>query len=263
MTALLIRAEILKLSRQRGLFFFGFLLVPLFSTFVSFALGGSVLPRGDGHAAIPLFHSMARALTIGGNPIAQLFFALGAASIFTVDYRYSGWRHIVPRCKRAHLLGGKIAACALFVGLSLVLVAAGDVCANLVVALARGMKPEVTDMEVPYIFRSLLSFSISFVELCALSGTVAAIATMTRSMMAAVLAPFLLSLVATSAEAYFGHAVTTIPLPTFAADAIRLGLGEGGFSPAAGTGALILAGWCVIAFGLAIALFQRQDLVAE
>jgi vacuolar-type H+-ATPase subunit I/STV1 len=262
MTALLIRAEILKLSRQRGLFFFGFLLVPLFSTFLSFALGGSVLPD-DGRAAIPLFHSLTRALTIGGNPIAQLFFALGAASIFTVDYRYSGWRHIVPRCKRAHLLGSKIAAFTLFAGLSLVLVAAGDVCANLVVALARGMKPVVTDTEIPYMFRSLLSFLISFVELCALSGIVAAIATMTRSMMAAVLAPFLMSLVATSAEAYFGHAVTAVPLPTFAADAIRLGLGEGGFAPGAAMGALVLASWCVIAFGVAIAIFQCQDLVAE
>jgi hypothetical protein len=259
----LVRAEALKLRRQRAALFFGFFLVPAFATFISCALGGSLSPRGDGHAILPLFHSITRALGIGGNPIAQLFFALGAATIFSVDYRYSGWRHIVPRSGRASLIGAKIIVFALFAGASLLLVAAGDILANLIVALIRGMTPVVIDRDALSIRQAILSFGISLLELVALGGIVAAVATATRSMMAAVILPFLLSLAASSAEAYLGNAIVRFPLPTFAADALRLWLGGGAVPAPATIAALSLTGWCIVGFGLAITLFQRQDLVAE
>jgi hypothetical protein len=262
MTLSLIRAEAIKATRQRGAFLSAFLLVPAFTTFLTCVLGGGILPAGQSEAVVPLFHSMARSLAVGGNPIAQLFFALGAASIFTVDYRYSGWRHLVPRSARSSLLGAKILAFALFAGASLLLVAAGDALAHGLVAAVRGIRPMVTDGDGASVADLCRAFAISWVELLSLGAIVAAVATVTRSTMAAVLLPFLLCLFASASEAYWGNPAAGIPLPTFAADALRTSLSDG-LSPVAIRSAATLAVWCVAGFALAILLFQRQDLVAE
>jgi hypothetical protein len=268
---LCIRAEMLKLSRQRAALFWGFLLVPVFTTFVTCVLiGGGPPPLATGHAinAIQPVHSAARALSVGGNPIAQLFYAIGAAAIFAVEYRYSGWRHIVPRASRRSLLVSKFATFILFAATSLVLVAAGDALVTVVLPLGLGSKLVMTDLSTASSTVFLLSFLISLAELLVLAGLVALVAVSTRSAMGAIIAPFLLSLAATVVEGYLaGSGGTAIPLPTFAGDALRHWLASATSSPELARSALVglvtLIGSALASLGLTIAVFSRQELVSE
>jgi hypothetical protein len=266
-----VRAEIVKLTRQRGALFWGFLLVPAFTTFFSLLLVGSGPPPGAGIGAgtaagavnaIQPFHSAARALNVGGNPIAQLFFAIGAAAIFVVDYRYSGWRHLVPRASRARLLFAKFVTFALFAGGSLMLVAIGDAVVSFGAPLARPMKWVVADPGQGGIV--LLSFLISWLGLVAFGALVAAVVVATRSATGAIVAPFLLSLAATMAESWLaGQGGAPIPLPTFAGDSLRAWLAGSASAGAAQAGLATLVAWAAASGAIAAAIFIRQDLVGE
>ncbi|MES2444309.1 MAG: ABC transporter permease [Pseudomonadota bacterium] len=264
----MIAAEILKLRRQRAALFWGFLFLPLFMTLLAFLLGGGLVkPPPDALVSeIRLFRSVVRTLSVAGNPIAQLFYAVGAAAIFAVEYRYSGWRHLVPRAPRERLLAAKFAAFALFAALSLVLAVAGDLLVMLAMPFVQGLNPAIVETPPGAATILLLAFLVSFAELMALGGLVALVAVTTRSAMGAILVPFLLSLGAAAAGAYFGEAVRTLPMPTYAAEALRHWL-ESGPSPASDRAALIglatLLAWIAAGFGAAIALFRRQDLVSE
>jgi len=258
----MIGAEILKLRRQRWLFFCGFLLVPLFMTLIAFMLGGMLKPPpGAAVNEIRLFRSLFRTFSVGGNPIAQLFFAIGAAGIFAVEYRYSGWRHLVPRAARERLMIAKFAAFALFAALSLALAGTGDLIVTLILPFVQGLKPLIADAPSSAAVILILAFFVSLAELLALGGLVALVAVATRSGMAAILLPFLLSLGAAAAGAYLGESVHRIPWPGFAADALRQWLSGAG--PAPLLPALTLLGWIALPFAGAVALFRRQDLVSE
>jgi hypothetical protein len=151
--------------------------------------------------------------------------------------------------------------CAL-AALSLLLAAGGDAVANLLVAVARGMKPIVTDFDGASAIYLGGAFVISLAELLTLGAIVAAVATVTRSMMAAVMLPFLVSLAASSAEAYFGSSSAGVPLPNIAADTLRASLdGEATSSILGSVGTLAV--WCATGVLLTIGVFQRQDLVTE
>ncbi len=271
MRPLSLRAEIIKLTRQPGALFWGFLFIPLFTTFVTGVLIGAGPPplakTGVIEAITPL-HAVARALSVGGNPIAQLFYAIGAAAIFGVEYRHAGWRHIVPRAPRWTLIAAKAAAFVLFAAASLILVALGDALVTVAVPLVRGTSFGIADLNMASGVTLILSLSISLFELVTLAGLVALVAVATRSATGAIIAPFLLSLAATMAESYLaGTGGATIPLPTFAGDALRHWLADTTVSPefgrAAGYALATLIGWAVTSFGLAIILFSRQDLVSE
>jgi hypothetical protein len=220
-----LRAEIIKLTRQRAVLFWGFLFIPVFTTFVTCVLVGGGPPPLAAHPAanvIEPLHSAARALNVGGNPIAQLFFAIGAAGIFSVEYRYSGWRHIVPRAPRWTLIVSKFIAFMLFATASLVLVALGNLLVVVALPFALGGRPVITDLDLVSTGLLLMSLLISLIELAVLAGLVALVAVATRSAMGAIIGPFLLSLTATMAESYLaGMGGAIVPLPTFAGDALR------------------------------------------
>ena len=264
---LAIRAEALKLSRQRAGIFWGFVFIPAFMILIALLFGGAFLkpPPGAVVSDVHLIRSVVRVLSIGGNPMAQLFYAIGAAAIFAVEYRYSGWRHLVPRMSRESLMVSKFAAFALFAGVSLLLAAAGTALVVMLVPLVQGLHP-VTDVTAGASTLILLSFLVSFAELLALAATVALIAVITRSTMGAILVPFVLSLVSAAAGAYLGDSVRNIPLPIFAGDALRQWIASPLSTPldqAALIGLATLAVWAAGGLGLAIALFRRQDLVSE
>lgn len=259
----MILAEILKLRRQRAALFWGFVFIPLFMTLLGFLLGGGLLkpPPGALVSEVRLFRSMIRTLSVSGNPIGQLFYAIGGAAIFAVEYRYSGWRHLVPRAPRERLLGAKLAAFALFAALSLLLALAGDVVAMLVIPFIQGLHPVIADIPANAAAALLLAFSIAFAELMALAALAMLVAVATRSAMAAILVPFLFALGTAAAGAYLGaDAVRNLPLPGYAADALRHWL-EGDGAPVIAT--LTLLGWIALPFAAATLLFRRQDLVSE
>ena len=74
--------------------------------------------------------------------------------------------------------------------------------------------------------RLVTGLIISLAELAALGATAALVATVTRSGMAAILAPFLLALGAAAAGAYLGKDVQILPWPGYAAEALRTGMGS-------------------------------------
>ena len=251
--------------------FWGFLAVPMFATLAAFALELSMAGAHSLAAALEVhpIRSAMRAVALGGNPVAQLFFAIGAAGLFTVEYRYSAWRHVVPRCSRPRLMLAKLAAFALLAAGSLTLICAGDALASLVLPLTRGVA--MTDAP-PATFAGLLAaWLTSWLELMALAGLVALMAVTTRSTLGAVLPPFLLAMAAAFAESYFISASgvpTPVPLPTFAADSIRAWLWSQGpesaaFAPGALIGAAVLPLWTAASFGAALLIFRRQDLAEE
>jgi hypothetical protein len=267
----LLAAELLKQSRQRSLLFWGFLAVPIFMTLIAFVLESAV-PRAAGLTLAVEVHpirSAMRAAGVAGNPIAQLFFAIGAAAIFGVEYRHAAWRHIVPRAGRTSLLTAKLGVFALLAGASLLLVLGGDVLASLVPPLARGVR--ITDAPPATLAALGCAFLVSFGELLALGGTVALMAVLTRSTLGAVLPPFLLAFTAAGAEAFFlptGDQLARIPLPTCAADALRSWLWAQPQEPGTSGGAALLAAaillaWIALSFGAALLTFRRQDLSAE
>jgi ABC-2 type transport system permease protein len=270
MMRLSLRAEIIKLTRQRAVLFWGFLFIPVFTTFITCVLVGGGPPPlvvHPGANVIQPLHSAARALNVGGNPIAQLFFAIGAAGIFSVEYRYSGWRHIVPRAPRWTLIVSKFLAFAVFATASLALVALGNLLVVAALPFALGARPVIADLDLVSAGLLLMSFLISLVELVVLAGLVALVAVATRSAMGAIIAPFLLSLGAAMAESYFGgFGAAPVPLPTFAGDAMRYWLTAGGTAEGARAGLFGLAtllSWGVASMGATIFLFARQDLVSE
>lgn len=258
----MIRAEILKLTRQRAALFWGFLAVPVFMTLIAFVLDGGLRPPPAGVVELHPFRSVARALAVGGNPVAQLFYATGAATIFAVDYRHSGWRHLVPRATRDGLLLAKFLTFALFAGGSLMLVAFGDALVGLLLPMVQGLSLARSDASLAAAGTVALSFLIGFTELLALGAIAGCIVVATRSAMPAILGPFLVALTAAGAEAYLGPESLAIPLPTFAGDALRLWLG-GGPALLAPIGAATLAGWILLPIAAALAIFRRQDLVSE
>lgn len=263
----LVRAELLKMIRQRGAFFWAFLALPAFLTLIAFALE-SVAPSAPGGAPIAVeihpIRSAIRALSIAGNPVAQLFYAAGAAAIFAVDYRHSTWRHLVPRRRRPALIAAKAAAFALLAATSLALLLAGDLAASQVAPLARGF---ASSDAAPATFPNLgLAWLVSWLELVALGGTIALLAIATRSALAAILPAFLLALAAASLAALLnlqGDDLAKLPLPTLAADALRSWI-MGIASPAAAlAAAAALLAWSATTYGAALFLFARQDLASE
>jgi hypothetical protein len=263
----LVAAELLKLARQRGAFFWGFLALPAFLTLVALALE-SVAPVAAGGAPLALevhpIRSAMRALSVAGNPVAQLFFAAGAAAIFAVDYRHSTWRHLVARRRRPALIAAKAAAFALLAAVSLALLLAGDAAASLVAPLARGFA--MTDAAPATPANLAVAWLVSWLELVALGGTVALLAVATRSALGAILPAFLLALAAATLQAGLnlqGDDLAMVPLPTLAADALRGWILGDASATAALVGAAVLLAWSAATYGAALFLFARQDLAAE
>lgn len=259
--------DLLKLRKDRAVLFWGFLAVPAFMSLVAAALYGIPPPMGADGAVmtLPLERALVRALAIGGNPIAHLFFAVGAAGIFAGEYRHGGWRHLVPRNSRSALMAAKFVTFTLAAGASLLLLLAGELLAALAIPALRGGQ-SASGLGAGAVQAIGLSFLVSLLELSILGAMVALMAVTTRSTMGAILPPFLLSLGATTAAALLAgpDPPPLVPLPTFAADAIRLWIGEGAeFGPDAAAGLAVLLAWWVGLVGLTLFLFARQDLTAE
>lgn len=263
-------AELRKQMRARASVLWGFAAVPLFTTFAALVLELAVPASSAGmESAIHPLRSATRALSVAGNPFAQLLYAVGAAAFFAVEYRYATWRLIVPRAGRGALLGAKALGFGLSAAASLLLVLAGDLLVTLVVPLVRNAA--VSDVPPATLPRLGLAFMVSLAELVALGGTAAVLAVTTRSQLGTMLPPFVLSFVLAAAEAMLnlsGESLALLPLPTFAADAVRswiLGSPEnpGASGQAAAIAAAALLAWSILTYGAAAFLFARQDLPRE
>lgn len=269
MTAL-IRAELLKLRRQRGATFWGFLAMPLLLILLAIALDASVRPDAAGLIEIHPVRAVLRALAAAGNPVVQLFFAVGAGALFALEYRHATWRLLVPRRSRHRLLIAKLIAFVLAAAASLVLLGAGNLISLYAMPLLRGGQPFTMEAIGEGTAAIALAFAVSMLELATLAALVAMMAVITRSTMGAILPPFLLMLASASAQVYFGSGPgSLLGLPGAAADRLRAGIaisfdsGEALTTDQAIVALAIALAWFVIPMAAAMLLFSRQDLASE
>jgi hypothetical protein len=266
---MLVRAELSKLVRQRGAFFWGFVALPCFLILLACVLNGAVPPGAGAAVEIRPVRTLLRAVGAAGNPFVQLFLAIGAASLFALEYRHASWRLLVPRHSRAALLAAKLAAFAIAAAGSLILLSLGNLFAIYVPALLRGAHPIASEALGAGVVAITLTLLVSMLQLLGLAAWVALMAVITRSTMGAILPPFLLAFASSAIQAYIGGEPGSIlALPGAAPDLLRAGIAFGfdgarNVTTAQALAALaITAAWFVVPMAAAVTLFSRQDLAS-
>lgn len=263
----LLSGEMLKLIRQPAILFWGYLAVPFFV--LLFRLGLEMLVfvrtgRGMGDT-VDILSSAAKTLSVSGNAVGHLLFAIGIACVFFTEYRYATWRHLVPRCGRPHLFAAKFLICLLCLAAGLVLIVFGDMALNLAVSLlsGRGLSGVAVSFEGGRLL--VLAFAIALFELAVLTAVVSALTILTRSMIAAVIFAFVLTLTVTLLQLYLDLANTAeiLPLPASAASALRDWLLFHGNAEAGHLGLVVLSGWLAATSALGLVAFSRQQLTSE
>ncbi|QEE44727.1 hypothetical protein FVA81_08945 [Rhizobium sp. WL3] len=265
MMGTLIPTEMLKLFRQPAILFWGFLVVPLVAVLLKLVIEGFFIIRMGhwGAGDVDLFLSAARSLSLSGNSLGHLLFALGVASVFFLEYRYSTWRLLVPRHARFELYGAKLVVCLAWLALGLLVVALGDVALNLLFSLLKGQPEGALLVSVGSFSLLLAAAGIAFLELAVLASLVALIVVVFRSMIVAVLSAFLLAIGSSLLQLYLGTDADRLPLPSYAAQALRDWLLAGGSPVSAMLGFAVLVGWLVILTALGLGVFSRQQLAVE
>jgi len=263
-----VRADIYRLLRNRGALFWGFLFIPL--VYVLMTLVPNLMMRGAakliGGGVDPLAQA-ARSLAVAGNPFAHLFFAMGAASILGGEYRFATWRLVAPRLPRTSTLIAKWWVFVLFACASLTLVSAGTLVASALSVLAFS-EPIRSGLGAGAV---LLTFAVSAFELAAFASVVASAAILTRTVMGAVMPPFIFSLAQSMLGAFLpslSEPSALLGLPSFAGDtARRYAIPVDGLPPvtagAAAVSIVALVAWAAFALLVAVIAFRRQDLSRE
>jgi hypothetical protein len=261
----LFSAEMLKLARQPGVLFFGFFAVPMLAILFKLILQGLVLVRTgrSTEGSVDLFLSAARALSVSGNSLGHLFYALGVASIFFLEYRYSTWRLIVPRSARSELLAAKFLVCLVCLSAGLVVAVLGDMGLNLALALVNGQGLAGLRIDLGSVPLVVAAFAAALLELSVLAALVATIVIICRSLVAAVLPAFLLAIGASILQLYLGRDADGLPLPSYAAQSLRDWLFSAGGSAAGLEGLLVLLAWLAGLLTLGSIWFARQQLATE
>ncbi len=196
--------RMLKLVRQPALLFWGFLIVPLLSVLLKFAMAASSMFAWASRCRRMSTSSCRprKSLSVSGNSLGQLLYALGIASVFHLDYRYSTWRLMVPRHARSELYLAKLLLCLGWLGIGLGIVMFGDMALNLLLVLIKGQGGDGVTFSVSSFSILLASSGIAFLELLVLAAMVAGIVILFRSMIAAVLSAFLLAIGSTLLQLY-------------------------------------------------------------
>ncbi|MDH4412138.1 MAG: ABC transporter permease [Rhizobium sp.] len=257
----LLSGEMLKLVRQPGTLFFGFLAVPLVALLVKLVLAGFIYLRmGRQTGDVDLFLSAARGLSLSGNSLGHLLFAMGIATVFFLDYRYATWRLLVPRHARSHLFAAKLLISLIWLALALLLAVVGDMVLTTLFAILQGQGIAIS---MSSLLKLVAAFGIASLELAVLAALVAVLVVSFRSMIAAVIPAFLLAIGSTLLQIYLGADAERLPLPSYAAQALRDWLLAGGAPMAALLGLVVLVLWAAVLTGLGLFVFSRQQLAAE
>jgi hypothetical protein len=255
----------LKLGHQRAILFWGFLAVPLLAFLFKLGIEGLLFVRlgRQGGGEVDVFLSAAKSLSLSGNSLGHLLYALGIASVFFLDYRYATWRLLVPRHGRVQLFAAKCLTCLIWLVIGLLLAALGDVLLNAVLSALKGQGAGGLVFSGGSLLTFFAAFAGAFLELSVLTALVATLVVFFRSMIAGVIPAFLLAIGSTVLQLYLGADADRLPLPSYAAQWLRDWVLAGG-SPLAGiAGVAVLAGWAVVLFAVGFIVFSRQQLAAE
>lgn len=285
-----IRSETWRLSKNRGTVFWSVSFLPvitlLMSVLYNLILKGSsakltVNGRAPAELTQMLMGGPVRVIekVIGGvgdfaNPAVLLFLLIGAATLYSGDYRWETWRLISARNSRSNLLLAKVATMGLLAFLALVLLLAGEIAESFLKAAILGLPLSwAAEGNAAGRFAGLFGLSWLAVMQFTMIGLMVAVAT--RSLLAALFVPIVVGV---------GQAFSPQTLALFKVapdDWIAVLANPGtafGYLQAAVAGGMAAEGLpdqalvkAVVSIALwlfgpllgALALFQRQDLSKE
>lgn len=126
------------------------------------------------------------------NPVVLLFMLIGAATLYSGDYRWETWRLITARNSRTNLLLGKVAAMGLLALLAMAVLLSGEIAQVIskAVILERPMSWAV-DSNAAGRFAGLFGLSWLTIMLFTMVGLLVAV--LTRSLLAALFAPIVIA----------------------------------------------------------------------
>ncbi|WP_333590380.1 hypothetical protein [Brevundimonas sp.] len=126
------------------------------------------------------------------NPIVLLFMLIGAATLYSGDYRWETWRLISARNSRTNLLLGKVATMGLLALLAMVVLLSGEIAQTVskAVILERPMSWAV-DGNAAGRFAGL--FGLSWLAVMQFTMVGLLVAVLTRSLLAALFAPIVIA----------------------------------------------------------------------
>ena len=280
-----IRSESWRLLKNRTVLSWSLIFVPLI--WLAVLIGGAVIDAKVDRMADqlpPQLTSARAALDLGdtllsaagqlANPALLAFLLIGAATVFSSDYRWETWRLITARNSRPNLIMGKVGAVKLMTltGLALFLAAA---------LLGAAIKGVVLDRDLVFRFGGdeILTFGLlfllAFVRVVQFLMLSLLTAVLTRSQLAALFVPLVVGV----AQAFL---VTLTPIlgwsaadwqtlllfPGAAYEALKTVILGGVPTAVLQDGVVLravasLALWSLVPFSLALWWFSRQDLSKE
>lgn len=280
-----IRSESWRLLKNRTVLSWSLIFVPL--VWLAVLIGGAVIDAKVDRMADqlpPQLTSARAALDLGdtllsaagqlANPALLAFLLIGAATVFSSDYRWETWRLITARNSRPNLIMGKVGAVKLMTltGLALFLAAA---------LLGAAIKGVVLDRDLVFRFGGdeILTFGLlfllAFVRVVQFLMLSLLTAVLTRSQLAALFVPLVVGV----AQAFL---VTLTPIlgwsaadwqtlllfPGAAYEALKAVVLGGVPTAVLQDGVVLravasLALWSLVPSGLALWWFSRQDLSKE
>lgn len=261
----LFNTEILKLTRQPAILFWGFLCPSLLALLfrivleaLVFVRTGPVLP---GNA--DLFLPAAKASGITGNALAHLLYAIGISTVFFTEYRFSTWRLLVPRHSRWRLWAAKFLTCLACLYAGLLVAVIGDMVLSAGLSILSGRGPATILLHTDSLFTLIAALGIAALELAMLTAIVSTLTILTRSMIAAAIPVFILTIAASVLQIYSGPLADLVPLPSYGAEALRAGLFSGENLAASLKGLAIMVSWLAVAAAAGALAFYRQQLPTE
>jgi len=280
-----IRSESWRLLKNRTVLSWCLIFVPLI--WLAVLIGGAVIDAKVDRMADqlpPQLTSARAALDLGdtllsaagqlANPALLAFLLIGAATVFSSDYRWETWRLITARNSRPNLIMGKVGAVKLMTltGLALFLAAA---------LLGAAIKGVVLDRDLLFRFGGdeILTFGLlfllAFVRVVQFLMLSLLTAVLTRSQLAALFVPLVVGVaqafLVTLAPILGWNAAdwqTLLLFPGAAYEALKTVILGGVPTAVLQDGVVLravasLALWSLVPFSLALWWFSRQDLSKE
>jgi ABC-2 type transport system permease protein len=260
-------AEWSKALRQPRALFWAYIFTPVAG------LGLNLLGFVMSHQASPpgVMDGLLKACAIRQSPFVLLFLVVGAAGLFGGEYRWLTWRYLLVRNSRLNLLLAKLAVFLILASGAIVLCMLGAVVTTAIQAGA-GATIFVNDIApVPL----LAAFALAIAYAAMVAALTAAIAVASRNPTGAIIAMIVL-LLALEFAAFLAKMQNVVwaqeILPGFAFERLTaaihmLGAPVGDSAMVLPTNApaalAVLAGWIIVPFAAAAALFSRQDLSRE
>lgn len=280
-----IRSESWRLLKNRTVLSWSLIFVPLI--WLAVLIGGAVIDAkvdrmadqlppqlASARAALDLGDTLLSAAGQLANPALLAFLLIGAATVFSSDYRWETWRLITARNSRPNLIMGKVGAVKLMTLAGLVLFLAAAL-------LGAAIKGVVLDQNLVFRFGGEealtfgLLFLLAFVRVVQFLLLSLLTAVLTRSQLAALFVPLVVGV----AQAFL---VTLAPIlgwsaadwqtlllfPGAAYEALKTVILGGVPTAVLQDGVVLravasLALWSLVPFSLALWWFSRQDLSKE